>query len=58
MYRVNTNNEELKKLYTLLNKVSNALLGSDPQTRRQFLQIMENIIYKIKTIEQQLDSHQ
>jgi len=57
MYRVNTNNEELKKLYTLLNKVSNALLGSDPQTRRQFLQIKQNIIYKIKTIEQQLDSH-
>jgi hypothetical protein len=58
MYRINTNNEELKKLYTLLNKVSNALLGSDPQTRRQFLQIKQNIIYKIKTIEQQLDSRQ
>jgi hypothetical protein len=38
--------------------VSNALLGSDPQTRRQFLQIKQNIIYKIKTIEQQLDSRQ
>jgi hypothetical protein len=58
MYRVNTNNKELKNLYTLLNKVSDALLGSDPQTRRQFLQIKQNIIYKIKTIEQQLDSRQ
>jgi hypothetical protein len=57
MYRVNTTNKELKNLYTLLNKVSNALLGSDPQTRRQFLQIKQNIIDKIKTIEQKLDSH-
>jgi hypothetical protein len=57
MYRVNTNSEELKKLYTLLNKVSDALLGSDPQTRRQYLHIKQNVIDKIKTIEQQLDSH-
>ena len=57
MYRVNTSNEELKKLYTLLNKVSDALLGSDPQTRRQFLQIKQNVVDKIKTIEQKLDSH-
>jgi hypothetical protein len=54
MYRVNTSNEELNKLYTLLNKVSNAMLGSDPQTRRQYMQIKENVIIKIKTIEQQL----
>jgi hypothetical protein len=58
MYRVNTSNEELNKLYTLLNKVSNAMLGSDPQTRRQYMQIKENVIIKIKTIEQQLASQQ
>lgn len=58
MYRVNTNNEELNKLYALLNKVSNAMLGSDPQTRRQYMQIKENVIIKIKTIEQQLASQQ
>ena len=56
MYRVNTSNEELNKLYTLLNKVSNAMLGSDPQTRRQYMLIKENVIIKIKTIEQQLAS--
>jgi hypothetical protein len=56
MYRVNTNNKELTKLYTLLNKVSDAMLGSDPQTRRQYMQIKENVITKIKTIEQQLAS--
>ena len=57
MYRVNTSNAELKKLYTLLNKVSDALLGSDPQTRRQYLHIKQNVIDKIKTNEQQLDTH-
>lgn len=57
MYKVNTNNEELKKLYMLLNKVSDALLGSDPQTRRQYLHVKEKVVEKIKTIEQKLDLH-
>jgi len=57
MYKVNTNNEELKSLYILLNKVSDALLGSDPQTRRQYLHVKEKVVEKIKTIEQNLDLH-
>lgn len=43
--------EELKKLYALLNRVSDLILGSDPQMRREYLHIKKQTIEKIKSIE-------
>lgn len=46
--------EELKKLYTLLNKVRALILGSDPQSRREYLYLKQQIVKKIKTLETEL----
>jgi len=50
--------EDLKKLYALLNKVSTAILGSDPQTRKEYEYIKKQIIEKIKTTERELNNAQ
>lgn len=50
--------EELRKLYALLNKVSTAILGSDPQMRKEYEYVKKKVIEKIKTIEHELKSQQ
>ena len=45
--------EELKKLYQLLDKIRDATLGSDYQTRIQMRQIRDKAIERIKTLETQ-----
>lgn len=46
--------QELTKLYQLLEKVSQAMLGSDHQTRSLFRQIKKEVILRIKNIESEL----
>jgi len=46
--------EELKKLYTLLDKVRTLILGSDPQSRKEYLYLKQQIIEKIKSVETEL----
>lgn len=46
--------QELTKLYQLLEKVSQAMLGSDNQTRSLFRQIKKEVISRIKNIESEL----
>jgi hypothetical protein len=50
--------EDLKKLYALLNKVSTAILGSDPQMRKEYEYVKKQIIEKIKTTERELNNPQ
>ena len=44
-------NEELRKLYALLDRVSDLILGSDPQMRREYMHVKNQTIKKIKSIE-------
>lgn len=46
--------EELKKLYTLLDRVRNLILGSDPQSRKEYLYLKKQIVEKIKSVETEL----
>ena len=46
--------EELKKLYALLDKVRTLILGSDPQSRKEYLYLKQQIIEKIKSVETEL----
>jgi len=54
MYKSPIENKELNKLYTLLNKINNAMLGSDSQTRREYIHIKKQVIDRIKSKQQQL----
>lgn len=48
-----TSDEELKKLYQLLDNIRIATLGADYQTRIQMREIKEKAIAKIKTLQSQ-----
>jgi hypothetical protein len=49
---------DLKKLYKLLDRVSNLILGSDPQSRKEYTHLKKQIIEKIKSIEAELKLNQ
>lgn len=49
---------ELRKLYKLLDKVSTLILGSDPQSRKEYTHLRKQIIEKIKLVETELKSNQ
>lgn len=49
-----TYDEELRKLYYLLDKIRIATLGADYQTRAQMREIKEKAIVRIKNLEAQL----
>lgn len=50
--------EEIRKLYSLLNKISNAMLGSDPQMRKEYQYLKKQVVEKIKTLESELKLQQ
>ncbi len=47
-------NEELKKLYKILEKISSLILGSDPQSRKEYTHLKKKVVEKIKTLENEL----
>lgn len=51
MYKMNSQQLELKKLYNHLDKIKNAILGADYQTRIEMEQIKKRTIEKIKFIQ-------
>jgi len=50
--------DELRKLYKLLEKVSTLILGSDSQSRKEYMHLKKQIIEKIKSVETELKLNQ
>ena len=50
MHKTNNVDQELVKLYDLLEKIRNATLGADYQTRNQMRQIKNKTLERIKTL--------
>lgn len=50
MYKLNAKENELRKLYQLLDKIKEASLGSDYQTRMQMKDIESKAIERIKSL--------
>jgi hypothetical protein len=59
MYRMSTkyssSQNELKKLYSLLDRVRAAALGADYKTRIEMKEMADKIVEKIKAITQQFE---